>query len=70
MNFWWLRYFPTKYIWDPRLSFTGVTILGYNAETGVPSALSPDTLRGSCGAPDWPFLPCCVQMRSIRNSLE
>jgi hypothetical protein len=50
MNFWWLRYFPTKYIWDPRLSFTGVTILGYNAETGVPSALSPDTLRGSCGA--------------------
>jgi hypothetical protein len=48
MNFWWLRYFPTKYIWDPRLSFTGVTILGYNVETG---ALSPNTLHGSQRGP-------------------
>ena len=41
MNFWWLRYTPTKYIWDPRLTFTGITVLGYNAETGV----SPPALR-------------------------
>ena len=35
MNFWWLRYTPFKFIWDPRLSFTGITILGYNAESGL-----------------------------------
>ena len=35
MNFWWLRYTPFKFIWDPRLSFTGITLLGYNAESGL-----------------------------------
>ena len=34
MNFWWLRYTPFKIVWDPRLSFTGITILGY-AESGA-----------------------------------
>ena len=30
----WLRYTPFKLFWDPRLAFTGITILGYNGETG------------------------------------
>ncbi len=39
MNFWWNRYDPLKFLWDPRLVFTGITILGYNRETGRPTAL-------------------------------
>ena len=35
MNFWWNRYDPLKFLWDPRLVFTGITILGYNRETGT-----------------------------------
>ena len=34
MNFWWNRYLPTKFFWDPRLVFTGATVLGYNPDTG------------------------------------
>ena len=34
MNFWWNRYDPLKFLWDPRLVFTGLTVLGYNRETG------------------------------------
>jgi hypothetical protein len=34
MNFWWNRYTPFKLVWDPRLVFTGITILGYNPDTG------------------------------------
>lgn len=34
MNFWWNRYLPSKIFWDPRLAFTGVSILGYNPDTG------------------------------------
>lgn len=35
MQFWWLRYLPPiKAIWDPRLAFTGTTILGVNPENG------------------------------------
>ena len=34
MNFWWNRYLPSKFFWDPRLAFTGVSILGYNPATG------------------------------------
>ena len=34
MNFWWLRFTPFKLVWDPRLSFTGITILGYS-ESGA-----------------------------------
>jgi hypothetical protein len=35
MNFWWNRYnFPFKYIWDPQLAFSGISLLGYSAETG------------------------------------
>ena len=31
----WLRYTPFKFFWDPRLAFTGITILGYNGDTGT-----------------------------------
>lgn len=34
MNFWWNRYLPSKFFWDPRLAFTGISILGYNPDTG------------------------------------
>ncbi|KAL3159386.1 hypothetical protein ABBQ38_009817 [Trebouxia sp. C0009 RCD-2024] len=35
MQFWWLRYLPfIKVIWDPRLAFTGITVLGVNPENG------------------------------------
>ncbi|KAK9804190.1 hypothetical protein WJX72_000175 [[Myrmecia] bisecta] len=34
MNFWWNRYTPFKYFWDPRFAFSGLTILGYNPDTG------------------------------------
>ena len=35
MNFWWNRYDPLKFLWDPRLVFTGLTVLGYNRDTGA-----------------------------------
>ena len=35
MNFWWNRYAPLKFLWDPRLVFTGLTVLGYNRDTGA-----------------------------------
>ena len=38
MNFWWLRFTPFKFVWDPRLSFTGVTILGYSESGAAPSS--------------------------------
>ena len=31
----WNRYNPLKFVWDPRLVFTGITILGYNPDTGA-----------------------------------
>lgn len=34
MNFWWNRYNPFKFFWDPQLAFSGVSILGFNPETG------------------------------------
>ena len=34
MNFWWNRYNPLRNIWDPRLAFSGITILGYNPSSG------------------------------------
>lgn len=34
MNFWWNRYNPLKALWDPRLAFTGLTVLGYHPNTG------------------------------------
>ncbi len=35
MNFWWNRYNPFRVIWDPRLAFSGVTVLGYNPDSGA-----------------------------------
>ena len=46
MNFWWNRYNPFKSLWDPRLVFTGISVLGYNRETGEQRA-THDT-SGSC----------------------
>lgn len=34
MNFWWNRYNPFRFVWDPRLAFSGYTVLGYNPDTG------------------------------------
>lgn len=34
MNFWWNRYNPFRFIWDPRLVFSGFTVLGFNPDTG------------------------------------
>lgn len=34
MNFWWNRFNPFRFVWDPRLSFSGLTVLGYNPDTG------------------------------------
>lgn len=34
MNFWWLRYLPIKFFWDPRFVFSGITVLGYNPDSG------------------------------------
>lgn len=34
MNFWWNRYNPLKIFWDPRLAFTGTTVLGYDKTSG------------------------------------
>ncbi|CAL8463772.1 g3306 [Coccomyxa elongata] len=34
MNFWWNRFNPLKIIWDPRLVFSGFSVLGYNPATG------------------------------------
>jgi len=45
MNFWWNRYDPLKFLWDPRLVFTGLTVLGYNRATGE--------LRGSYCQTEW-----------------
>jgi hypothetical protein len=44
MNFWWNRYNPLKFIWDPRLVFSGISILGYNPNTGCFHPLLPDQL--------------------------
>lgn len=35
MNFWWNRYNPFKFIWDPRLVFSGFTVLGFNPDTSA-----------------------------------
>lgn len=40
MNFWWNRYLPSKFFWDPQLVFTGVTLLGYNAASGTHPAMA------------------------------
>lgn len=45
MNFWWLRFLPFKLVWDPRLSFTGITILGYS-ESGA--ALQASNASKAC----------------------
>ena len=45
MNFWWLRFTPFKLVWDPRLSFTGITILGYS-ESGA--ALQASNTSKAC----------------------
>ena len=37
MQFWFNRYNPFRFIWDPRLVFTGTTILGVDPETGGPA---------------------------------
>lgn len=34
MQFWFNRYNPFRFIWDPRLVFTGTTILGVDPESG------------------------------------
>jgi hypothetical protein len=34
MQFWFNRWLPTKVIWDPRLVFTGITVLGVDPKTG------------------------------------
>lgn len=35
MNFWWNRFNPFRFVWDPRLAFSGLTVLGYNPDTGT-----------------------------------
>ncbi len=35
MNFWWNRFNPFRFVWDPRLAFSGLTVLGYNPDSGV-----------------------------------
>ena len=39
MQFWFNRYNPFRFIWDPRLVFTGTTILGVDPESGGPMQL-------------------------------
>lgn len=43
----WNRFNPFRFVWDPRLAFTGITILGYNPDTGAPGRLEciPVTCR-------------------------
>ena len=48
MNFWWNRYDPLKFLWDPRLVFTGITVLGYNRETGQSTAPEKHTRCCTC----------------------
>lgn len=45
MNFWWNRYNPLKIIWDPRLVFSGISILGYNPKNGKHTLRTPLTTR-------------------------
>jgi len=40
MNFWWNRYNIFKFIWDPQLVFSGISLLGYSAETGAWRSIS------------------------------
>ena len=40
MNFWWNRFNPFRFVWDPRLAFSGWTILGYNPDTGASLSMS------------------------------
>ena len=56
MNFWWLRYTPFKVVWDPRLTFTGITILGYS-ESGAALQAS-NTSKAAC-AFHWKFCFGC-----------
>ena len=56
MNFWWNRYDPLKFLWDPRLVFTGLTVLGYNRESGAPNPDRSPILRLNHG-PD-AIKPC------------
>lgn len=30
----WNRYNPFRFVWDPRLAFSGYTVLGYSPDTG------------------------------------
>jgi hypothetical protein len=38
-QFWWNRYLPTKWVYDPRLVFSGITIFKVNPKTGQPEQL-------------------------------
>lgn len=40
MNFWWNRFNPFRSVWDPRLAFSGLTVLGYNPDTGAVASCS------------------------------
>ena len=46
MNFWWNRFNPFRFVWDPRLAFSGLTVLGYKPDTGVDSQCVPQNSRG------------------------
>ena len=63
MNFWWLRFTPFKVVWDPRLSFTGVTIMGYSESGGAPSGPATKAKPISFGIWSAVIAPACKGMQ-------